>query len=257
MTRQRSKNAMIQAEVTAGTKAQRHEKTGYVAEMTLVWWIWNTKCGARKDSRMKLAGGSQTMFIHQALVEEAEIIWAKLNKKTFDSEKQELRKSLKRPCKKLPGWSLRSDPHSNPYQMILQWSHHVCHDQKLENLEATAAAAGSSATNPQLQLRSVSKLGISILALNTHETKEQILGNLLPRPLKNIIHLKTKCVHNRMIRSKPLHHFWLLKMLLGPRASVGTFQSLALIKACYKNWNGFKSSKLSLAHHDNESGIFF
>lgn len=36
ITSQRSQNEMIQAEVTAGTKAYRHEKAGCVAEMTLV-----------------------------------------------------------------------------------------------------------------------------------------------------------------------------------------------------------------------------
>lgn len=36
MTRQRDENEMMQAEVIAGAKAQRHEKAGYVGQMTLV-----------------------------------------------------------------------------------------------------------------------------------------------------------------------------------------------------------------------------
>lgn len=49
--------------------------------------------GQEKQEEGKLTGASYIIFIHQALVERAELILNKLNKKTFSLEKQGLRKS--------------------------------------------------------------------------------------------------------------------------------------------------------------------
>ena len=65
--------------------------------------------------------------------------------------------------------------------MTVHWSLCLCHDQKVGNLEASSCwlwGYTPSSTND------VSKMGVSVPALNTHETMDQSLGTLTPLSLK-------------------------------------------------------------------------